>query len=239
MADQEVIKHTKLIYKIWNSKEHSFWHKAKEFVVEILIIVFAVSLSIWLHGRSEHSHQSAEVKSFLLGMKQDLLNDIKEMEADQQMFLKSKDAFIYVRSLKKGQPAQQDSIDKYNRYLFNETGLVANNGRFEGFKSSGKIGTIENLKIQNELTDLYQENIPTLVLYTNYYSRKKGALSIYFDQHLVRHTSGGDNFLALFSRDEVFNMGRDLVQVHNIVAQYDKCINNMKSIIAEIDKDYQ
>src|SRR4051812_19152197 len=47
MAELEVVKHTKKVYKIWNSKEHSFWHKAKEFLIEIFIIVFAVSLSIW------------------------------------------------------------------------------------------------------------------------------------------------------------------------------------------------
>ena len=116
--------------------------------------------------------------------------------------------------------------------------MVANNDRFGGFKSSGKIGTIENLRFQIELTDLYQNNIPAGTIH-QLLLQEKGALSIYLGQHFVRHTSGGDNFLALFSRDEVFTMGRDLVQVQHIVAQYDKCINNMKSIIAEIEKDYQ
>jgi len=34
MAEQEVAKHTKKIYKIWNSKnkEHSLWHKTKIFL---------------------------------------------------------------------------------------------------------------------------------------------------------------------------------------------------------------
>jgi hypothetical protein len=239
MADQEVIKHTKKIYKIWNSKEHNFGQKAKEFVLEILIIVFAVSLSIWLHGRSEHAHQADEVKSFLLGMEKDLQSDIREMKADREMFVNSRKAFRYIRSLKIGQRADQDSIKKYDNYFFNETGLVPNNGRFEGFKSSGKIGAIENLKIQNDIMDLYQENIPTLVLYTNYYSKQKSQLNEYFNKNLRRNSATENNYLDLFSSDEVFNMGSDLIQVKAIIGQYNKCITNMNDIIAEINKEYK
>ena len=48
MAEQEVIKHTKKAYSIWGSKNSPF-HKIKEFVVEIFIIVFAITISIWFH----------------------------------------------------------------------------------------------------------------------------------------------------------------------------------------------
>jgi hypothetical protein len=99
MADQGVIKHTK-IYKIWNSKEHGFWHKAKEFVLEIVIIVFAVSLSIWLHGRSEHAHQQEDVKEFMLGIRSDLQNDQAEMKEDREMYIKNKAALIISLVLK-------------------------------------------------------------------------------------------------------------------------------------------
>jgi hypothetical protein len=54
MADQEIVKHTKKIYKVWHSKEHTFMQKFKEFLLEIFIIVFAVTLSIWFHNWSEH-----------------------------------------------------------------------------------------------------------------------------------------------------------------------------------------
>ena len=71
MAEQEVIKHTKKVYKIWGSKEHSFRQKVKEFFVEVFIIVFVITLSIWFHNRSEHSKEQEEVKHFLLGLKSD------------------------------------------------------------------------------------------------------------------------------------------------------------------------
>ncbi len=240
MADQEVIKHTKNIYKVWLSKEHNFWHKLQEFIIEILIIVFAVSLSIWLHGRSEHAHQQKDVKEFLLGLQTDLKNDIQEMKADRKTFVVSRQAFIYIRGLQAGQPADKDSIFKYDGYIFDQTGLVPNNGRFEGFRSAGKIGAIEQPGLQNDIMDLYQENIPVLILYTNHYSKQKAALNDYFNQNLRRSNGKEkDNFLALFSTDMVYNMGNELLEVQPIISQYDKCIANMEAIIAEIDKEYK
>ena len=41
-------------------QKHSFGEKAKEIIIEILIIVFAVTLSIWLHSWSEERYQQKE-----------------------------------------------------------------------------------------------------------------------------------------------------------------------------------
>ena len=60
------------LYKTWFSKEHSIWHKISEFLIEMCIIVFAVTISIWFHNLSEHRHQQEEVKQFLEGLKADL-----------------------------------------------------------------------------------------------------------------------------------------------------------------------
>jgi|GEM_PF-5339102 len=163
MAEQEVIKHTKKIYKTWFSKEHSFWHKLGEFGVEILIIVFAVTISIWFHNWSEHTHQQAEVKEFLEGLKLDLLSDIQEMKSDQSSYEGQKRIFNYLAALKIGSPVSLDSMRKHQASLFNNTALNPNDGRFQGFKSSGKIGLIENHDIQNDIMDLYEEDIPALL----------------------------------------------------------------------------
>ena len=56
----EILKHTKKIYNEIKSQKHSFGEKAKEIIIEILIIVFAVTLSIWLHSWSEERHQQKE-----------------------------------------------------------------------------------------------------------------------------------------------------------------------------------
>lgn len=37
MAESEIVKHTKSIYKVWKSKQHIFPHKLKEFLLEIFL----------------------------------------------------------------------------------------------------------------------------------------------------------------------------------------------------------
>lgn len=46
----KILKHTEKIYNEIKIQKHSFGEKAKEIIIEILIIVFAVTLSIWLHS---------------------------------------------------------------------------------------------------------------------------------------------------------------------------------------------
>lgn len=239
MAEQEVIKHTKKVYNIWTSKEHSLWHKVKEFFLEILIIVFAVTLSIWLHEWSEHSHQQKEVKEFLLGLKSDLQNDIKEMKADRQTFFKSRDAFRFIVRNKLGETLDGDSIRKHEDSFFNLTGLIANSGRFEGFKSSGKIGLIEDQVLQNDIMDLYQENITNLVGSTNYYSSVKQKLIDYYNLHVKRVTDSTNNVDVVLSSDEVRNLANSLTDIRDIVKRYDHCIANSQKIIDEIDEEYK
>src|SRR5437763_1735227 len=144
MAEQEVAKHTKKIFKIITGKEHGFWRKLKEFVMEIIIIVFAVTISIWFHNSSEYRHQQEDVRTFLLGLQKDLTADIDEMQADKQSYNMQKAAFNYIKHTKLGKTLGRDSLDYYYQWIYNTTALNPNNGRFEGFKSSGKIGFIEN-----------------------------------------------------------------------------------------------
>ena len=172
MAEQEVIKHTKKVFGLWTT-DKAVWHKIGDFLLEIFIIVFAITVSIYFHDRSELRHQRHETKQFLVGLRQDLRTDIEEMNQDKNSFMLSERAFKYITNRKLNEALNPDTIRKYSGSIFNTTGLVPNSGRFEGFKSSGKIGTIENKELQNNIMDLYQENIPSLINSTNFYTSKK------------------------------------------------------------------
>ncbi len=67
MAEDEIIKHTKAAYKAFKDPEKDWIHKLKEILLEVLIIVFAVSVSIWLHNWSESVKDKNEEKEFLRG----------------------------------------------------------------------------------------------------------------------------------------------------------------------------
>jgi len=237
MAEQEVIKHTKRIFGIWKT-QNNFFHKLSEFIGEILIIVFAITLSIYVHDRSQLRHQRHEAKEFLLGLRQDLKADIVEMNSDKSSYEKSGIIFRYIVSRKFKEPLNPDTVQKYSNWIFNTTGLVANSGRFEGFKSSGKIETIENNELQNYIMDLYQEDIPTLIVSTNDYTAKKQRLFQYLEANMKRTTDSTTNFVNVLASDPAVNICRSLTFVRQILNRYDTCINKTKAIIDHINRDY-
>jgi hypothetical protein len=239
MADQEVIKHTKKVYKIWNTNTHTLWHKIKEFLIEIIIIVFAVTLSIWVHDRSEHRHQQKEVKEFLLGLRQDLQADLKEMKDDVQSYKMQGNAFHYISSVKMNGKLEADSLKKYQSWLFNTTRLQQNNGRFEGFKSSGRIGNIEDEQLQTNIMDLYQENIPSLLSSTDVYIRWKFQLFDFGVKNRKKLTDSTSNMSTLLMADEAQNLSGYLSGPNEIIERYNICIKKMETIIEQIEAKYE
>jgi len=238
MADQEVVKHTKKILGIWKGDGKNLWHKIQEFLTEIVIIVFAVSISIWFHNWSEHKHEQAEVKQFLIGLREDLTKDVQEMNGDKQSYVDQAKAFRYIGSIALGDSLRADSLKKYAVHLFNLTWLNPNAGRFEGFKASGKIGEIENYELQTNILDLYQEDIPSLLNATSYYVTMKKDLMHYIQTHRKRISKTKSNIAAIMADDEVQNISQFLMDNSEIVGRYDSCIRKMETIKTQIDEAY-
>jgi hypothetical protein len=87
--------------------------------------------------------------------------------------------------------------------------------------------------------DLYQENIPNLILSTNYYTQKKQKLFDYVMTNRKRITDSTTNLISLLTTDEGFNICGSLVYVGEIIERYDLCTDKMKAIVSKIDKDYK
>jgi hypothetical protein len=238
MSEDEIAKHTKKIYKTWFNKEFSPWHKISEFFIEIIIIVFAVSVSIWFHNRSEYMHQQQDVKAFMLGLKSDLNQDIVEIEGDKKSYNFQKIIFTYFNQLKINEPVSSDTLRKYINWLFNTTELDPNDGRFQGFKSSGKIETIENKELQNDILDLYEENIPSLLMSTKMYVLIKMKFFDMFYNNLKRLTDSTTNIKTLLKSDGVFAISGSLGSPEGVLIRYNECENKMRKIIQEIDRQY-
>jgi hypothetical protein len=159
---EEVTKHTKKIYGTMKNTEHTLGEKTKEIIIEILIIVFAVSLSIWLHSWSEHRHQQDEVKSFLINLKKDLKNDMDRLNEDKSGYLKITKEYESIINLT---PYQLDSLKKNKSDIKIDVftgGKKTNDGNYEGFKSSGKIGNIENEELKQLIVKYYQQSVPNI-----------------------------------------------------------------------------
>ena len=159
---EEVQKHTQKIYKAVKKSEHTLADKVKEIIVEICIIVFAVTLSIWLHSWSEHRHQQEEVSVFLANLKNDLKNDIKNIDIEKEAYQESNTGYEKILALT---PLQLDSIykskNKVNFPIYSH-GQIMSIGNYEGFKSSGKIGYIEDEKLKQKILNYYQISVPAI-----------------------------------------------------------------------------
>ena len=238
MAEQEVIKHTKKIFKVWSNKEHILRHKLKEFLVEVFIIVFAVTISIWFHNRSEHAHQQEDVKQFLLGLKSDLQKDLEEMKNDRDSYVYQGIIFRYITSMKLNQQLNDDTLKKYEVWIYNTTGLNPNNGRFEGFKSAGKIGQIENEDLQNDIMDLYQEDIVSVLASTDNFVMMKQRFLEYMNKNKKRLTDSTSHVSTVLLQDEAQNICIPLGYPRETIDRYDKCMAKANKIISEINKEY-
>ncbi|SHK53624.1 DUF6090 family protein [Chryseobacterium polytrichastri] len=158
----EIIKHSKKIQSSMNNKEHSFKEKVKEVLTEIFIIVFAVTLSIWLHSWSEHKHQQEEASVFLGNLKNDLKNDIKNIDIEKKAYQDSNIGYEKILALT---ASQLDSIYKSKKkvdFPIYSHGPKMNIGNYEGFKSSGKIGYIEDEKLKQRILNYYQIFVPAV-----------------------------------------------------------------------------
>jgi hypothetical protein len=161
--EEELAKHTKKIYHTMKKPGHSFWEKLKEVSIEIFIIVFAVTLSIGLHNWSDHRNEQRETEEFLKGLRNDLGKDIQLLEDNEKAIVRVNAGLLFVSALNKSR-----AIDTASNKLIGDTlnftaaSTHPNIGRYDGFKSSGKIGTIDNDSLKQNILVYYQQTIPNL-----------------------------------------------------------------------------
>ncbi len=202
----EITKHGKKIYKKAVSKEHSFLEKAKDIFVEILIIVFAVTLSIWFHSWSEDNHNEKDAIGFLTDLKIDLKDDILNLQHSKKTTQNN------IQTITN----KQDLVNTENVFT------KINNGNFEGFKSSGKIGHITNDKIRLELLKYYGNTFSATRFYDN--------VSNNYLQKLKE-----ENSESLPTQKQINLQKTYIKEAQTNILYYDKTINGIENIIKQID----
>lgn len=242
MAEDEIIKHTKAVYKTWKDPNRSWLHKLKEILVEVLIIIFAVSVSIWFHNWSEGLKDKKEEKEFLAGLKVDLQGDIVQMTGDMEAYKTVLKGMRYYLNVQNGaSKLDKDSILIYRHIFFNTTSLVPNNSRFEALKSSGKLSIIEDKELLKNILDLYQGYIAQIsMLNTGYNDYKVNHLGTFLDDNLQFDSAGQPNNIEkiLAMPKMHIYLVRGLFAEQN-AQQYQATIDKCKEIITEIDKELE
>jgi hypothetical protein len=162
MADHEIAKPTKNVYNLFTPKERSVWHKVRETGQEILTIAVAVSASIWLYSVAAHRHEQQQVQTFLLGLKGDLQSDLVRLNEVVAGKRAVDTNYQYLAALDATDTPAKARLDAAMALAAGDIDFAPRLSRYEGFKSSGKLLTIENDALLEKILDLYQQNLPRM-----------------------------------------------------------------------------
>lgn len=226
----EILKHTKKAVAVMSNSEISFGHKVKEVLLEIGIIVFAVSLSIWLHGWSEHRHQQAEVMEFLTDIKNDLKQDVERLKEAKKKLVKNIKDYQFIYSLTE---AKVDSLEKAGEVgisFHSDISLTQfSTADYEGFKSSGKIGQIENKIIKKQVLNYYQD----LTTGINGFEKIRAEYFLKIMNSIEEDLEKDDKFL--FKDSFKRSVKRHIGTSEDLVKFYDTAIGEANSMLKNID----
>lgn len=186
MAEQEIAKHGKQVIRLMTSKEHGIGHKLREIAIEFATILFAVLLSIWLHGWSEHRHQQHEVRTFLAGLKQDLLGDIREIDGLTTDYKRFDANFRYLAALEPGKMPDEKTFGPAYQFMDANRYMLPTKSRFDGFMMSGKLTNIEDQELLSGILVLYQSVLPQVQTSEGGWATRQRKLRDYRDEGLER-----------------------------------------------------
>lgn len=223
--EDEVVKHTKKLYETVKNTNSTSAEKIKEIFIEIFIIIIAVTVSVWLHSWSEHRHEQKEATEFLQGLKYDLNQDIQLLEANKSSSSNLDSNFNFMLTIKNnqiGDPIKKATIN--SRLSFDLRLTRPNIGRYEGFKSSGKIGTIQNDSLKESILKYYEQTIPDLVYAENYInSIQSKILDLELDKSDKMSIS---DFVTSEKMQSLFGFGAHNFEV--VIVRYNNAISQAK-----------
>ena len=181
MSEEKVIQHSANALHVLQDKEKGWGKKIKEFLAEILIIVFAVSITLVLHNWNDERHERRMEREFLVGIKNDLDSGIVDMQDGLTWYQTTIDYYVNVRQQLTTHQYNPAYIDSNSWALGNTLYFDFDRGRFEAFKSSGYLRLIENQTLLKHLMTLYTITIPFQIEADHmiYDDRRR-----YYDEHI-------------------------------------------------------
>ena len=241
MAENEIVKHVEAAYKALQQPNTNWLHKLKEVLIEIAIIVFAVSLSIWFHNWSDSLHERKDEREFLLGMKTDIQADLENARGDSGFYATQLYRLGYIQRVAVGQPLSPDSLKAYQGVFFSNTNLEPHISRYEGLKGSGKLGIIENPDLRNNIINLHEEAIKHAEILDGYYTDYVNRLGNFVQEHA---SLSPDYKSILNSEDLLHNSQMRFLMVYgtsflssNVMSANDTCIVRCQHLISQINKE--
>jgi hypothetical protein len=234
----EITKHTLKIYKTIRNPEHSISKKIVDIILEIFIIVFAVSLAQYLERQREESVKQGEVKEFLLGLRSDMKNDMADATYNIKFYNERKHIYSFLSNIKASSRPNPDSLKKNILEINNNAYLRPSISRFEGFKSSGKLEEIEDKALLQNILFYYEQALSQLASSESAWISAQQKLAVIFLDNQVENDNGTNNYFELITQPRSKNLCRALIPWPQIYDRYQNIIGVGNLIVKEINKDY-
>jgi hypothetical protein len=241
MAEDEIVKHSKAVIKAWKNPYTSWQKKTLEIASEILIIAFAISISVWFHNWSDSLHDRKEEREFLEGLRGDLVGDTSGLNDGTHTYQHSLRDFKYFLRVGAGESLNSDSAIGRNGGFFNSYIFGPNTSRYEALKASGKFGIIRNKELLRNIIYLHEALFPRISDLDKYYLQFQQQLSTQLMDNVTPDSSllrfGNEEHLLRLPKTRIqMELGRVLIS-YNILPMYDSSINKCEQVMHQIDKE--
>ncbi len=240
MSEEKIIKHSEKAVHTLINRELPWKKKIKEVMLEILIIVFAVSITLMFHNWNDNRHENQIEREFLIGIKEDLKTEAAKLDENIKYFQPTVDYYNTVLKQINSNKIDTQYVDKNSWHLTNTYYYVANNGRFESFKSSGYLRLITNQELAKDLMSLFTIAIPFQEdIDKNLYTKRGNDYDNYIGSKGISD-SNITHVSKLFNDPAVrYQILRYAKSFNERKTQQAELANQIREIIKEIDKELQ
>jgi hypothetical protein len=162
MAEEEkIVHHIKEAVHTLTDKKKKGKEKIKDFLLEILIIIVAVSITLWFHNWNDRKTEKEMEKNFLISLRQNLVVNDSTVKF---MIHNFSDSMLYyyndILSQVKNNTVNAKYVDSVSGRLLMYYTRDFNLGLFESFKSAGNLRLIENQQLLSDITYIYSAHLP-------------------------------------------------------------------------------
>lgn len=237
MSSHDIIKQSSRIVGIMNDNSKKLKHKLGEILLEIIIIVFAITLSLFFERWRQNVEDHNLEKTFLQGLQVDLSKDVNQLKTASAKWVDIKNAAHYFLKPENQINWQQDSMNFYGFKIFHNVYFFPSTNRYEALKSTGKINVIEDKQLQNDIVDLYQTKIPDLEQQLNFFNNfANSQVMNYLVNNLKRDTDNNAILEKSFFTDIRLRNLLSFYSIDDILRRSDSTINKSEEILEEINK---
>jgi len=236
--EHEIMGHTKKALKTMRNKEKGLGEKAKEVLIEIVIIIFAVSFAAFIERTREHYKEQGEAKEFLLGLNEDISSEIKQVKDSKTAMVKLVADYTKLIHFDK---KILDSLDKTKikeSFTIPKLNTRPLNGRYEGFKSSGKIQTIGNDSLRNNILKLYQESIPFIEFSENAFNSNQGRIEQILFSGQGNNAADDNPLRTITTPRGKLALTFAISYSDGVIGGYDRMIKQAEKVQKEIKTEY-